>query len=310
VNLHVYPTDRSWFDFLSRRSDVDEVNFWLPGGSRVWRSLAPGELLLFRLKSPVNKIAGGGMFVHFSIYPLGLAWEAFGTKNGTDTFDEFRSKIARFKGVSPELLAADATIGCIILQAPFFLPASAWIEVPSDFPLNAVQGKRYDTTTGTGRTLLNALAATVAPLPNSRRVSEALPTTPTYGEPALAKRRLGQGAFRVLVTDLYDRRCAVTGERTLPVLQAAHIVPVSKGGQHRADNGLLFRSDIHTLFDLGYVTVTPDHQFLVGEALRDKYSNGRVYYDLKDRKLRMPVSEDAKPCREFLEWHRDTIFRR
>jgi putative restriction endonuclease len=37
--------------------------------------------------------------------------------------------------------------------------------------------------------------------------------------------RLGQGAFRLLVTDAYQRRCAVTGERTLPVLDAAHIRP-------------------------------------------------------------------------------------
>ena len=44
--------------------------------------------------------------------------------------------------------------------------------------------------------------------------------------------RLGQGGFRVLVTDTYRRRCAVTGERTLPVLQAAHIRPVTAGGLH------------------------------------------------------------------------------
>ena len=37
--------------------------------------------------------------------------------------------------------------------------------------------------------------------------------------------RLGHGAFRLLVTDAYQRRCAVTGERTLPVLDAAHIRP-------------------------------------------------------------------------------------
>ena len=44
-----------------------------------------------------------------------------------------------------------------------------------------------------------------------------------YGKPILVQPRLGQGAFRLLVTDAYQRRCAVTGERTLPVLDAAHI---------------------------------------------------------------------------------------
>lgn len=42
-----------------------------------------------------------------------------------------------------------------------------------------------------------------------------------YGKPMLVHPRLGQGAFRLLVTDACARRCAVTGERTLPVLDAA-----------------------------------------------------------------------------------------
>ncbi|MBI4737648.1 MAG: HNH endonuclease, partial [candidate division NC10 bacterium] len=40
----------------------------------------------------------------------------------------------------------------------------------------------------------------------------------------------------------------VTGEKALPVLQAAHIRPVTKEGPHRVDNGLLLRSDSHALF--------------------------------------------------------------
>lgn len=47
-----------------------------------------------------------------------------------------------------------------------------------------------------------------------------------YGTPILMKPRLGQGAFRVLVTDAYERRCAVSGEKTLPILDAAHIGPI------------------------------------------------------------------------------------
>ena len=47
--------------------------------------------------------------------------------------------------------------------------------------------------------------------------------TRIYGDPVLVRPRLGQGTFRVLVTDNYRRRCAVTGEKALPVLDAAHI---------------------------------------------------------------------------------------
>ncbi|OCN02834.1 hypothetical protein A7X67_02970 [Clostridium sp. W14A] len=52
---------------------------------------------------------------------------------------------------------------------------------------------------------------------------------PKYAE-SVTMHRLGQGTFRVIVTEAYQRRCAFTGERTLPVLEAAHIKPYSENG--------------------------------------------------------------------------------
>src|SRR5215216_5973522 len=46
MNLYVYPTDHAWFEFLSRRPEIDEVNFWQPGGASVFTRLRPGELFL------------------------------------------------------------------------------------------------------------------------------------------------------------------------------------------------------------------------------------------------------------------------
>lgn len=70
-----------------------------------------------------------------------------------------------------------------------------------------------------------------------------------YGKDQIIKPRIGQGAFKVLITDAYQRRCAITGEKTLPVLEAAHIKPYSLDGPHEINNGLLLRRDFHTLFD-------------------------------------------------------------
>src|ERR1700719_292565 len=98
---------------------------------------------------------------------------------------------------------------------------------------------------------------------------------PRYGEPTLIHPRLGQGAFRVSVTDVYQHRCAVTGEKTLPILDAAHIRPFGQGGEHDITNGLLLRTDIHKLFDLGYVTVSNAGRFEVGRRLREDFENGR-----------------------------------
>jgi putative restriction endonuclease len=60
-----------------------------------------------------------------------------------------------------------------------------------------------------------------------------------YGAPTLITPRLGQGAFRVAVTEAYGRQCAVSEGKVLPALDAAHIRPYSDGGGHIKSNGIL-----------------------------------------------------------------------
>jgi putative restriction endonuclease len=317
MNFQIYPTDHDWYRFLRNRPDLDEINFWQPGGSRVFPRLSVGELFLFRLKHPINRIAGGGFFLHSSVLPIDLAWLAFGEKNGVPSLFDLQRKIAKYKGyASPAALTPADQIGCIILSKPFFLKENEWLEVPADYARSLVQGKRYSALAGEGKLLYDAVLAKIAAQPTGQ-VREPLTSGaklkvegPIWSEGKLGRRRLGQGSFRVIVTDAYDRRCSVTGERTLPVLEAAHIKPVTQSGEHRVDNGLLLRSDIHTLFDAGYVTVTPNFLFQVSSRLRRDWSNGRVYYELDGREIRRPQSDDLSPSTEFLEWHADTLFLR
>lgn len=129
-----------------------------------------------------------------------------------------------------------------------------------------------------------------------------------YGKPALRAPRLGQGIFRVKVLDAYGRACAVTQEHSLPVLEAAHIRPFAAGGVHRVANGLSLRTDLHRLFDRGYVTIDEDHRFVVGARLREDFDNGRSYYGLAGRVLSLPTDEAARPDPAALEWHREEVF--
>jgi putative restriction endonuclease len=129
-----------------------------------------------------------------------------------------------------------------------------------------------------------------------------------WGEPVLVKPRLGQGTFRSLVTDLYGRSCAVTREKALPVLDASHIRPVVDGGQHEASNGLLLRTDIHRLFDRGYVTVTKDHRFRVSRRLKSDFDNGEPYYPFDGQSIQLPLRTEDRPLQEYLEWHSDVKF--
>ncbi len=273
MKAFVAVTDPDWYRFLRQRPALDEVNFWKPGGERPFKAIGPGQPLLFKLHHPENFIVGGGFFTHFSFLPSRLAWDAFGEKNGAPSFQEMRRRIEKYRRKAPDP-HAEYTIDCIILRDPFFFDERDWIPAPADFHPNIVEGKSYDLQAPAGRALWDQVQARLAMM-KPPHVAEGPP--PVYGEPILVRQRLGQGAFRVLITDTYQRRCAVTGEKALPVLEAAHIRPVSEGGTHRIDNGLLLRSDVHALFDRGYVTVTPDYRFRVSRRLREDFDDGEHY---------------------------------
>ena len=300
-------TDKDWYRFLSRRTDLDEINFWQPGGNRVFGTLSPGEPFLFKLHYPDNAIVGGGYFTHSSRLPASVAWEAFGEKNGASSYVEMCLRIERYrrKPLDPR---GQYIIGCIILQEPFFFPEADWLPAPPDFQRQTVQGKMYDLRDPVGHELWQKVLARMRPAQGSA-VTEPRAEIPLDWRERPVRYRLGQGAFRVLVTDVYGRRCAVTGEKALPVLEAAHIRPVTEAGPHRVDNGLLLRSDVHTLFDQGYVTVTPKHRFLVSPRLKRDFDNGEPYYQLSDKRIWLPGRDEDQPSREFLEWHADTVYR-
>ena len=301
-------TDFDWYEFLAHRPDLTEINFWQPGGRVPFRVLSRGDLFLFKLHSPNNYIVGGGFFEASSLLPVSLAWDTFTGGNGVASLPEMRKRIAKYRK-EPVQPAEDYTIGNIVLQQPFFLRRDAWIPVPGDFSLNIVQGKSYDLDVGSGRELwaqLDAHLAANALISRPNALEGAV--TRMFSDPVLARHRLGQGGFRILVTDTYQRQCAITSEHTLPVLEAAHIRPVTQGGEHLVNNGLLLRSDIHTLFDRGYVTITPDYKFRVSRRLEDDWRNGKIYYQQNDQPINLPTDPTCRPDRQLLEWHSDTVF--
>jgi putative restriction endonuclease len=125
-----------------------------------------------------------------------------------------------------------------------------------------------------------------------------------YGTSILQKVRVGQGAFRVLVTDAYNRRCSISGEKTLPVLDAAHIKPYKEQGPHAIANGLLLRSDMHKLFDKGYIAITKDYKVEVSKAIKEEFENGKEYCQYHGKELvYLPSKNVDRPNKSFIEWH-------
>lgn len=310
MKLWVGVTDDDWFNYLSVRRP-DEVNFWQPSGSREFRSLNPGEPFLFKLHSPKNFVVGGGFFVQYSALPCSLAWEAFGEKNGVGRLEDFLARISRYRVRSGHAkhIDPDPIIGCNVLAEPFFFPERAWIPVPQDWSPNIVQGKTYDATQEPGFSLWQAVETNLSSLGirqrDEVRDEERRDDLPMY----LVKGRLGQGAFRVLVTDAYQRRCAITGEKTLPVLEAAHIKPYAKSGPNLVRNGLLLRSDLHILFDKGYLTVTPELRVEISKRIKDNFENGHEYYAHHGQQLTVvPTGVDERPSQDLLKWHNENVF--
>jgi putative restriction endonuclease len=307
VNAFVAVTDRKWFEQLRLAGTLDEVNFWQPSAGGSFRALMPGELFLFKLHSPDHYIVGGGFFSHWTRLRINLAWEAFGIKNGAGSLAEMRRRVEFYRRLKP-LPREDYEIGCILLQQPFFFPPEDWLEVPA-WHHNIVRGKTYDLTTEPGRSLWHQVVQRLqARTPVRDAVAEAPILPGRYGEPVLVHPRLGQGSFKVMVIDAYRRRCAVTGEKALPVLQAAHIRPYSEGGEHRLDNGLLLRSDLHILFDGGYVTVTPEYRLEVSRRLRSEFDNGEDYLARHGQRIWVPDQPTARPRPEYLAWHNENCF--
>jgi putative restriction endonuclease len=292
---------------------LEEINFWQPGGGTRFRALEQGEIFLFKLHSPRNYIVGGGFFGYSTLMPVSLAWQTFQQANGAHSLTEMRQRIEFYRR-RPADRFEDYTIGCVILEQPFFLPRAEWIPSPEDWHPNIVRGATLTDATASGKQLMTQVEAALTGTRLRALQEESPPPAGAvqeqrYGDGILVRPRLGQGAFRFLVTDVYERRCAVTRERTLPVLQAAHIRPYAEGGEHRVENGLLLRSDIHTLFDQGYLTVTTDYHIEVSRKIREEFENGRDYYAIHGHALHLPRRSADRPSAQLLAWHNEVRFR-
>lgn len=307
-------TDPDWHAFLSAQPRVDEVNFWQPHGSRTFRALNRGELFFFKLRAPQKAIAGFGFFERYESMAAWLAWDCFGVMNGAPSFDAMIDRIVRLRGDdSATARDGDFQIGCIMISAPVFFTDIEFVAPPSDWaPTGIQQGKQYSLESGEGLRIFNECITRARAGNRYWNVDPAelaAKDAPRFGTPILVHPRLGQGLFSLAVRDAYGSACAVTGEHSLPVLEAAHIKPYASGGEHRVDNGLLLRRDLHRLFDRGYVTVTPDRIFRVGERLRDEFKNGRSYYAFNGNRISVPLHELQQPNRDFLDWHGQVVFK-
>ena len=317
--MFIANTDRAWFDFLSAssaKSDgcLDEVNFWQPRSRRAMKKMDVGTPVFFRLKKPVYAIAGYGFFAHFEVLGLKTAWDTFGWKNGDPDIFRFLERIGGYRGLNLLQPGIEMDpLGCTILREAVFWPEDKWISWGNEmgWASNIVQGKS-ETDPARMSLLMSRMAADSkdTPVDFSSRFELLDVDERTLVQRDIVKRE-GQGTFKLRLLDAYGQQCAITGEHTVPVLDAAHIQRYLGPKSNHIQNGLLLTKEFHTLFDEGYVAITPDYEVKVSEALREEWHNGKRYYLYDGQKISvLPANPTSQPSRDALAWHFEKVFKK
>jgi putative restriction endonuclease len=112
-------------------------------------------------------------------------------------------------------------------------------------------------------------------------------------------RRQGQGKFRRLVLSAYGGHCAISDCDLPDALEAAHIFGYMGEETNVVVNGLLLRADLHTLYDLGHITIDPaSMKVIICSKLE-----GTTYAHLAGATVRPPVRLQDRPSRAAIEKH-------
>lgn len=289
------PTDIEWFNFLRQNASLTTVNFWTPTDWNVKR-LSEGDYWYFVLKGrEPRKLGGGGRFSHYEIVKVSEAWERYGIANGVESKELLTKKLNDYKKRNPQHYEyqTDPKVGCIILNDCIFLddanqrPVS---EYALDFAPSIVKYKTFPLAPlqlyGLGSTLGQEYDAAISDEDARRRVVSSIVN------------RQGQGSFRQSLITAYNSKCAITGYDAIDALEAAHIMPYRGPHSNVVRNGLLLRSDIHTLFDLRKITISPEYRVILHPDLINT-----CYNELNGKKIALPANRSDWPSPQALRKH-------
>lgn len=314
--VYIAVTDQGWFASLSQLAEgesLDEVNFWMPHARKGFKSIQPGAPIFFRLGAPIHRIAGYGFEGHFALISFEQAWEAFGVKNG------FRDRLAFFEwGAQNRRVGLHAIGGellsCTLLREAVFWPRERWIPWGPDqgWARTGIQQGRFERDPARVSRLMSEIELDRFGIPAPEEFSSEFQLVDADEREiilARSRERRGQGTFRTRLLSAYGSKCAITGEHTEPVLDAAHIQPYLGPRSNHLQNGLVLTKEFHALFDAHLIAVTPDYEVRVSSRIRERWKNGHRYYPYNGRKLAC-VPEDAasRPSPAALRWHMEREF--
>lgn len=128
---------------------------------------------------------------------------------------------------------------------------------------------------------------------------------------AYVKQRVNQQAFRLMILNIYEKRCAITGINIPDMLVASHIIPWSENQQERLnpENGLCLSALYDKAFDKGFISFDNHYRVIFADKLKAFHNEsfyGKHFAPIEGVTIFLP--EYHRPNTQFLEWHRDVIF--
>ncbi len=135
------------------------------------------------------------------------------------------------------------------------------------------------------------------------RLRHAEPLTACEPPPAWVR----DPAFRRVVTEIYDWRCAATGLRVLlpsgeSMVEAAHIHPFSQAGDDDPRNGLALTPDMHWAMDKHLIAPGEDLNWHVSPVLDRRFRDFEPLVRLDGQPLILPAERGYTPKKESLAW--------
>jgi putative restriction endonuclease len=212
----------------------EDVNFWKPLGEQAFGAVPAGAPFLLMLRKPYQCIVGMGYFMSQIALPVPIAWGTFGVRSGAADYESFARAIRKYPAALNKPRLHDPGINCLVLNAPVFFRKPDWMPAPA-----SLGNRVYDTKEAAGSQLWAAVSATIF----------------RYRQDTFSCELVTDSL--ALVTQAYNKRCAISGEKTLPVLEAAHIQLFAQAGPSSVGNGLL-RSNLHKLVDRHCITIDAD----------------------------------------------------
>lgn len=113
-------------------------------------------------------------------------------------------------------------------------------------------------------------------------------------------------AFRRIVIEAYDYRCAASGHRiVLPgemiMVEAAHLIPFSETWDDDPKNGIALTPNYHWALDKNLIAPGPDFRWHISKLIDSRIADNQPLLELEGKEILLPKEKQFWPRKDALE---------